>query len=364
MLAIPVAAANATASAAVVTTRGQARVLVRELLDHTIQTTKYHSLGGAIAVSRPSPGQWTIRIGGFTAAGGNVQLTQYIVTGAGGRSFCAIADWAPDKTAMVVHVRCWGDNGKPPTQTSFAVLFNNSLVRPSTLYAAFAMPSGVFTGAATPAAALRLGTVPRVTHPSVGHYVAEFPVAPTTPFPVATAISKVPRVCNIAGWRVTRSTVNPLAKAIFITVGCFDFAGIARDTGFSFVMSNRNPLGTSTGRGGRLVVSASAPLQVTPVGNNVNTRTGVALATNSYHTVNTTPASTGTFIRLPGYPGTTAMLENQLDVVASIGNDGTRCALEDSPLRYAGALQLLLLCVRPNGTPVLHAANVGSWSVK
>jgi len=371
-LALPLVApaGQTTASAAPlapmapVATRGQAMVKVRELLDGTIQRWSYHSAGGTVTVARPAPGSWTIRISGFVAPGGNVQLTQYIMTGEGGRSFCAIAGWAPVKDAMEVHVKCWGDTGKPPTQTSFGVLFNSSLVLPSTLYAAFTAPTGGFVDTITAPVTWRIGAVPTVQHAFVGHYLVEYPLATSTPFPVVTAISKVPRVCNITGWKLGVSTSHPGLKALFVGVACFDFLGVARDTAFSFMMSNRNPLGVNGGSGGRIVVGNSAPVSTTPLANNVNTRSGVAVANNSYRTVSTTPVDAATYITMPGYPGAIAILDRQLDVVVSVGNDGTRCALEDSPLRYNGVLRVLLLCTRPNGTYLVHAANVGSWTFR
>jgi hypothetical protein len=364
-LALPLVApaGQPTASAAPLATRGQAMVKVRELLDGTIQRSYYHSAGGSVTVARPAPGSWTIRISGFVAPGGNAQLTQYIMTGEGGRSFCAIAGWAPVKGAMEVHVKCWGDTGKPPTQTSFGVLFNSSLVLPSTLYAAFTAPNGAFVGTVTPPVTWRIGAAPTVKHLTAGHYLVEYPLAASTPFPVVTAISTVPRVCNIAGWKLGFSTTHPGLKALFVGVACFDFLGVARDTAFSFMMSNRNPLGVNGGSGGRIVVGNSATVSTTPVANNVNTRSGAVVANNSYRTVSTAPIDGATYITMPGYPGAIAILDRQLDVAVSVGNDGTRCALEDSPLRYNGVLTVLLLCTRPNGTYLVHAANVGSWTI-
>jgi hypothetical protein len=353
--------APAPAQAGPDTTRGQAWVMVDHLADRTEVVHSYHSWGGVNTVANPVQGRWTVHLGGFTAAGGNVQLTQYILTGAGAHGYCAVESWLPDATGTNVNVRCWADDGTPAVQVSFAVLFDNSLTMPSSLYEAFVLFNGSFTGYYVPTGSFVVNGAPRLTHTSAGHYTAEWLGAFVNPFPVVTAVATVPRVCNVVDWTTGRSTISPHEVGSFVRIACFDFAGNPADTAFSYMMSSRSPLGVDGTSGGRLYAPGYAPKPVTPAVDNVNTRAGSAVADNSYVTAPAGTASGYTQLTVPGYPGADGALYG-VDTLESVGDDGTRCSLESPPVRSNGNALLLALCVRPDGLSILHSVHGGTWS--
>jgi hypothetical protein len=111
--------------------------------------------------------------------------------------------------------------------------------------------------------------------------------------------------------------------------------------------------------GGRVLTNVGVGVQITPSTNNVNTVTGTPLPTNSY--LNTIPtAGPQTMIYVPGYPGAFSSLE-AADTLETIGDDGTRCYVADSPVQYQGSARLLVLCWSVTGVPVLHRVHGGTW---
>lgn len=341
-------------------TRGQAAVLVEQVPGLAPTVTGYQSQGGTPTVTQPAAGQWTVRLGGLTGLGGNVQLTQYLITGEGEHGYCAIESWMPDATAMVVKVRCWNDNGSPATQVAFGVLFNNSLTMPATAYEAFWNGNGTFTGAINPPATWVMNHTPRLTRTSVGHYTVEYLGTYTNPFPLVTGWGTTPRVCNVVDWKTGTSTISPHHAALFVRVACFTFTGFALDSGFSFLLSNRSPLGVNATTGGR-VLTTTASTWTTPPTENVNTRTGVPLATNSFRTV-LGVGGWSTEVTVPGYPGAIAGF-TAADTLESVGDDATRCFLEDPLLQQNGAAHLLVICINPKGDTVAHRVHTGTWAV-
>lgn len=341
-------------------TRGQAAVLVEQVRGLAPTVTGHQSQGGTPAVTQPAAGQWTVRLGGLTGLGGNVQLTQYMITGEGEHGYCAIESWTPDATAMVVKVRCWEDNGSPATQVAFGVLFNNSLTMPSTAYEAFWNGTGTFPGPITPPSTWVMNHTPRLTRTSVGHYTVEYLGTYANPFPLVTGWGTTPRVCNVVDWKTGTSTISPHHAALFVRIACFTFTGFALDSGFSFLLSSRSPLGVNTTTGGR-VLTTTAASWTTPPTENVNTTSGVPLATNSFRTT-LAFGEYATEVTVPGYPGA-FMQFTAADTLESVGDDATRCFLEDPLVRQNGAAHLLVLCSNPKGDSVAHRVHTGTWAV-
>lgn len=85
-----------------------APVLVEQATAAPRWISGWQSQGGTPTVSNPAVGQWTVRLGGLTGLGGNVQLTQYLLTGEESAWCIAVrsVSRAPDATAKVVRVRC------------------------------------------------------------------------------------------------------------------------------------------------------------------------------------------------------------------------------------------------------------------
>ncbi|MEQ1699284.1 MAG: hypothetical protein ABMA25_04195 [Ilumatobacteraceae bacterium] len=360
LLASLVAVPSGRAAAAADPTRGQAAVLIEQVPGLPPTVSGYQSQGGTPTVAHTAPDQWTVRLGGLTGLGGNVQLTQYVITGEGGRGYCAIESWGPDATAMIVKVRCWEDDGSPATQVSFGVLFNNSRTLPSTAYEAFWNGNGTFTGPITPPSTWVMNHTPRLTRTSVGHYTVEYLGTYTNPFPLVTGWGTTPRVCNVVDWSTGRSTISPHHAALFVRVACFTFTGFALDSGFSFLLSSRSPLGVDKTTGGR-VLTTTAASWTTPPTENVNTTSGVAQATNSFRTV-LGAGGWSTEVSVPGYPGAPALF-TAADTLESVGDDATRCFLEDPLLRQNGAAHLLVICIGTKGNSVPHRVHSGTWEV-
>lgn len=360
LLVSSVAAPARPVAAAPDPTRGQASVLVEQVPGSAPTISGHQSQGGTPSVTRPAAGQWTVRLDGLTGLGGNVQLTQYMITGEGDHGYCAIESWIPDATAMVVKVRCWNASGAAATQVAFGVLFNNSLTMPSTAYEAFWNGTGTFTGAITPPSTWVMNHTPRLTRTSVGHYTVEYLGSYTNPFPLVTGWGTTPRVCNVVDWFTGASTISPHHAALFVRVACFTFTGAALDSGFSFQLSSRSPLGVNGTTGGRVLTTITG-LWTTPTTENVNTTSGVAQATNSFRTT-FNGSQIATEVSLPGYPGPFAQF-TAADTLESVGDDATRCFLEDPLTRSGGAAQLLVLCVNPKGATVAHRVHTGTWAV-
>jgi hypothetical protein len=100
-------------------------------------------------------------------------------------------------------------------------------------------------------------------------------------------------------------------------------------------------------------------VQITPSTNNVNTTSGVAQPTNSY--VNSITASgPQTLVDAPGYPGPLDVLD-AADTLETIGDDPSRCYLENAPTRYQGFGRLLVLCWSVTGQPLLRRVHAGTW---
>jgi hypothetical protein len=358
-LLVPLLAATPPhATAAPDPTRGQASVLVEQATGSAPLISGWQSQGGTPTVSNPAVGQWTVRLGGLTGLGGNVQLTQYLLTGEGERGYCAIESWAPDATAMVVRVRCWNDAGLPATQVAFGVLFNNSQVMPSTPYEAFWSGTGVSATPSIPPATWVVNHFPQLTRTGTGHYTVEYLGTPANPFPLVTAWGTTPRVCNVVDWYTGVSTVTPHHAALFIRVACFTFTGAPLDSAFSFSLSSRSPLGVDGTTGGRLLTGLNGGW-TTPSTENVNTRSGAVQAANTYR-VSGSVGQWATEIVVPGYPGAFAQF-TAADTLESYGDDATRCYLEDPLVRTGGAARLLVLCFDPKGNSVGHRVHAGTW---
>jgi hypothetical protein len=351
-----------SARAAPDVSRGQARVLVDQAAGLASTISGWQSQGGTPTVARTGADQWTIHLGGLTGLGGNVQLTQYVDTGAtmDRAGYCTIESWSPDATGQSVRIGCWADDGSPATDFAVGILFDNATTFPNDgAYAAFWQGSGNWAGAIAPNPIYQMHLTPRLTRTSPGHYTVEYLAFSTSPFPLATAWSTVPRVCNIVDWVTGRSTISPHELGQFFHVACFDFAGKPADTGFSFLVTDRSPLGLQGTVGGRLVTTA-APIGalVTPSTGNVNTTSGVSQATNSFRNV-TGPGPASTRIDVPGYPGPFGFLTGA-DTLESLGDDGARCFLENAPVQTGGLAELLAFC-KLGGSWVIHALHAGTW---
>ena len=321
----------------------------------------YQSNGFATTVTHIAAGLWAVRLGGFTAGGGTVQLTQYLETGNVGHGYCALDSFGPDLTGTVVNVRCWNDNWTPSAEVTFGVQFNNSKVLPASQYEAFTLASGSFTGSLTPPASAVINHAPLVTHTSVGHYTVEYQQAAANPFPLATALSSTPKVCNIVDWSVGRSTLLPGITARFVRVACFDFAGVAKDTGFTFLMASESPLGAVGPAGGKVLTTKAMNVWTTPATDNLNTTGGTPKANNSF--LSTFAYNTYTTdIAVPGFPGGFGLLFGA-DTLESVGDDGTRCSLEDPPVQRDGSAHLLVFCTDPKGVTISHVVHGGTWNL-
>lgn len=337
-------------------------MLIDQLAGSAPTITGWQSQGGSFGVVHSGTDQWTVRLGGLTGVGGNVQLTQYLDTGEGPRGYCAIESWGPDATAMVVKVRCWNDNWSPATQVAFGVLFDNSKVFPTTsFYEAFWQGTSNWVGQTTPPTTWLMNHTPRLTRTSQGHYTVEYLGAYINPFPLVTAWGTTPRVCNVVDWFNAASTISPHELGRYVRVACFDFAGVPLDSGFSFQMSNRSPLGVSATTGGRLLTGSATGVWTKPATDNVNTVSGVEQASNAF--LNTATAGLPvTQIDVPGYPGAFGALTGA-DTLESVGDDGARCYLENPPVRNNGSAHLWVQCTDPKGVWLAHRVHAGTWGV-
>ena len=179
--------------------------------------TFYQSSGGSFTIHRSSAGHYLVRLPGFDADHGNVQVTGY------GATTCKLGETSSDGTAMIIGVAC------PAGDSRFNLLYTKNVgltgvSRPKAAYLrAFPLASGTHR---TPGAFRYSseGTTPTLTRSGVGEYVVTFPGMPKGGVAHVTA-GPGADVCYL-----TKIRTNAAPQKV--GVSCVTFGGAPADAAF------------------------------------------------------------------------------------------------------------------------------------
>ncbi|MBZ4421475.1 trypsin-like serine protease [Myxococcus sp. RHSTA-1-4] len=183
----------------------------------------YNSKGGTNTVTRSAVGVYQASLPGFTAIGGNVQVTAYGSTA----DHCKVAGWG----TSTVSVRCFDTAGNP-VDTYWNLRYTDKHVANSGQAGAYAWLSDAVSASSTPSTWYQwhsLGSTVTATRSGTGTYALTIPgiASYNKTSALVTAYGSTNAFCNVTSWHTASSGGTQ------VNVQCRDAAGALTDSLFT-----------------------------------------------------------------------------------------------------------------------------------